>query len=198
MAFVSGYLLYAHMHGTVFGMAVPVFTGMTYAVAILVAAVSICVFLPRLRFMIESIAVARLLIAVTAFLLPGLGEALRGSPELSAALLVGAAAVLSKLVYGHWSPRALHREAERHQTIVIEQREQEQNRHAPDLAAFLLADQGANPHARYAESAPAQPLALSLRNWMDDSLGRVSDRLQRPATSARPAFPAAVAVPRSG
>lgn len=92
LAFVAGFALYAHVHATAFGLPFPVFTGLFYAIAVvLAAAVSSFVF-PRLRRLIDGTALSRL--GFAGWVVLGQHHDIAASPLLSATIVVGGAILL--------------------------------------------------------------------------------------------------------
>ena len=98
LAFLAGFLFYARVDAYVFGVQVGVATGLIYAAVIAPVALIICLFLPRMRFLIEAIAVSRLLVALFVFAFPAIGQELLLQPILMAILVVSLGAVLSRTV----------------------------------------------------------------------------------------------------
>ena len=98
LAFAAGYALYAHIHATVFGLPFPVFTGLFYAVVVMFAAAVTSYFLPNLRKLIDSVAVARLGFAI--WVVSVHGQDIAASPLARATVVVGGAIFLLRL--GSW------------------------------------------------------------------------------------------------
>lgn len=99
-AYVAGFLFYLP-HGIWLG-SVPlaVVTGAVYAVVVGVATFLVCAFLPAMRFMIEAVAVSRLVLSVAFLGAPHLGAAVLASPLLTALLVVGGGILVSRLLHG--------------------------------------------------------------------------------------------------
>ena len=98
LAFLAGFLFYARADTYVFGIQIGVATGLAYAAVIAPVTLMICVLAPRMRFLIDAIAVSRLLVALFAFAFPTIGETLLLQPVLLAFLIVSLGAVLSRTV----------------------------------------------------------------------------------------------------
>lgn len=98
--FMSGILLYAHVDLRLFGWPAPVVIGLVYAGTTTAAAAFVCIALPGIRTMVESVAIARLLIATLAFAHPALAEALVTSPPLMAGLVVTIGYGVSRSLHG--------------------------------------------------------------------------------------------------
>jgi hypothetical protein len=101
LAFVAGYALYAHIPLTAFGLPLPVFTGLVYTVIVVLAASVTSYAFPRLRHLIDGVAVTRL--AFATWVVVAHGQAIAASPALSATIVVGGAALLLRL--GAWLDR---------------------------------------------------------------------------------------------
>ena len=64
LAFLAGTTLTSHLHGVAFGLPFPVFVGIAYAGLAMIAATFSTYFLPRLRHLVEAVALSRLLFAL--------------------------------------------------------------------------------------------------------------------------------------
>lgn len=95
LAFVAGYALYAHIPAVVHGMPLPVFTGLIYAVVVVLAAAATAYLMPKLRRLIDAVALTRLAFAVWVVLAHG--QAVAASPTATAAIVVGSAIALLHL-----------------------------------------------------------------------------------------------------
>lgn len=96
LAFFAGYFFYARTDLTVMGLPAGVVTGMVYAVMIVPISLLMCIFLPSMRFIIESVAITRLLLAMLAYTYAPVNEVLMGNPMLTAAIVVSSGAILSR------------------------------------------------------------------------------------------------------
>lgn len=101
LAFLGGVLLYANMPVFVYGIPLPLITGLAYAALVTPVAMLICVFLPSFRFMVEAVAISRFLVALLAFTVPSVGLTLVMSPLLLAIIVVGGGIAVSRLLHGH-------------------------------------------------------------------------------------------------
>lgn len=95
LAFVAGYALYAHVSATVFGMPLPLFTGLCYAGLVVPAAAGTSYFMPNLRRLIEGVAVSRLGFAL--WVVVAQAWEIAASPLASATIVVGGAFLLLQL-----------------------------------------------------------------------------------------------------
>lgn len=95
LAYFAGFILHAHLIMTVFGLPFPVFTGLVYLGSVVLAGVVTTYFLPKIRWLIDCIAVSRLCFA---FCIVGLqGQEFAASPMLSALIVVGGAIFIHRL-----------------------------------------------------------------------------------------------------
>ena len=102
LAFFAGFFLYARADITLLGMSAGVTIGLVYAAVIVPVTLMICLLLPSARFLIEAVAITRLLIAMLGFTYPVLGETLLAFPLATAALVVSTGAILSRtFLHGH-------------------------------------------------------------------------------------------------
>lgn len=100
LAFLAGVIFYLRADHYINGVHVALVTGAVYAVIIGPVALLVCVFLPSLRFMVEAVAISRLLFAIFVFAAPGIGYGILASPSLTALIVVGGGAVISRVVHG--------------------------------------------------------------------------------------------------
>lgn len=100
LAFLAGCLFYARLASSLNAPQIALFTGFVYAVVIAPVTLVICAFAPGFRFMIEAIALSRLIVALVAFLAPEVGHVLITTPMLTAILVVSGGGLLSPLVHG--------------------------------------------------------------------------------------------------
>lgn len=103
LAFLAGFVMYSGFEGLAFGLPVPVFTGIVYALFVGVAAVMTSLLVPRLRHTLELVAISRLLFSVLVLYAPELTEPMRSSPLISATIVVGGAAWVQILLSRSWS-----------------------------------------------------------------------------------------------
>ena len=100
LAFVAGVLFFLPSGLYVGPVHISLVTGAVYAAVVGIAAILICIFLPRMRFMIEAVAISRLAIAVSVALVPNIGPALHGSPLFMAFIVVLGGVLVSRLIHG--------------------------------------------------------------------------------------------------
>lgn len=100
LAFLAGVIFYLRASATVHGLPIPLVTGFIYAATVLVASILVCLFLPRLRFMIEAVAVSRLMLALFVFAMPDPGYSILASPELTALIVVLGGILVSRAIHG--------------------------------------------------------------------------------------------------
>ncbi|MDI3335466.1 hypothetical protein QKW60_03520 [Defluviimonas aestuarii] len=107
LSFLAGFVMYVRYDVMVFGMPMPLFTGLLYAGFVGTAATLVSLLLPALRAMIEAAAISRLGIALAAYGVPEFGLKLATSPLLSATVIVVGAVLVRKLfgtaTFAHWS-----------------------------------------------------------------------------------------------
>ncbi|MGI9393551.1 MAG: hypothetical protein ACR2OY_02795 [Boseongicola sp.] len=107
LAFVAGYLFYARSEVQLFGLPAALITGLVYACVIAPVALLVCLFLPSFRFMIEAVAVSRLCVAWIVFCFPDVGATILSSPLLTATIVVGFGAAISRMLHGRVLRQAL-------------------------------------------------------------------------------------------
>lgn len=100
LAFLAGFIFYLRAGHQVWGLPVPVVTGAIYAGVVGPTALFFCLVLPSIRFMIEAIAVSRLLFSVFVFTVPEIGYRVLASPFLTAFVVVTGGIVVSRLIHG--------------------------------------------------------------------------------------------------
>lgn len=105
MAFLAGFLFYIRSDLYIGGVHVSLLTGTVYAVIIGVCALIVCIALPSMRFMIEAIAVSRLVLSLFVVVAPSVGYQILANPFITALITVGGGVAISRLIHGR-----LHRE----------------------------------------------------------------------------------------
>ena len=100
LAFIAGFIFYLRAGHQVWGLPVPVVTGAIYAGVVGPTALFFCLVLPSIRFMIEAIAVSRLLFSIFVFTVPEIGYQVLASPFLTAFVVVTGGIVVSRLIHG--------------------------------------------------------------------------------------------------
>ncbi len=100
LAFLAGVLFYLPSPVYLGALHISLVTGTVYAVVVGFAAAIVCLLLPRLRFMIEAVAVSRLLISLCVLAIPELGPFLLANPVLMAGVVVAGGACVSRVMHG--------------------------------------------------------------------------------------------------
>lgn len=103
LAFAAGALLYTNIPAYSADIPLPLITGALYAGIVGPVAFLTCIFLPAFRFMLESIALSRLIVAIAAAQFPELAVALISNPLLMALLVVSGGAILSRALHGQFA-----------------------------------------------------------------------------------------------
>lgn len=100
LAFIAGVLFFCRSQTYVGPVHISLVTGLIYAVIVGIAAILVCLLMPRLRFMMEAMAMSRLTLALTVMMVPELGKLVLTQPFLMALILVAGGACLSRLLHG--------------------------------------------------------------------------------------------------
>lgn len=100
LAFVAGVLFYWPSQTYLGAVHISLVTGVVYAAVVGVAAAIVCVLLPRLRFMIEAVAVSRLVLSCCVVVTPEIGPLLLANPFLMALVVVLGGALISRVMHG--------------------------------------------------------------------------------------------------
>lgn len=100
LAFMAGWLFYARLSVELGLPNLAMVSGAVYALIIAPVALLVCAFAPGFRFMIDSIAVSRFVIALAGFVIPEIGTVLVENPLLTALLVVSTGAILSPALHG--------------------------------------------------------------------------------------------------
>lgn len=100
LAFIAGVFFYAHLEARIWGLPLPVVTGLIYAAIVGPVALIICAFLPSMRFLIEAVAISRLLLSLAVFTFPAVGAHVLASPLLTAMIVVSGGGLISRLLHG--------------------------------------------------------------------------------------------------
>ncbi|MDA9865505.1 hypothetical protein N9C96_02390 [bacterium] len=100
MAFLAGFLFYLQANIYIHGVHIAFITGAVYATVVGFSALLVCIFLPSMRFMIEAVAVSRLFLSFVVLAAPEVGFKILASPMLTAVLVVGGGAIISRLLHG--------------------------------------------------------------------------------------------------
>ena len=89
LAFLAGTLFYWPSQVYLGQVHISLVTGIVYAAVVFVAALIVCVTLPRMRFMIEAVALSRLLLSLLVLAVPELGVLVLTNPVIMALVVVG-------------------------------------------------------------------------------------------------------------
>lgn len=106
LAFLAGVIFYLRADHRIMGVHVSLITGAIYASVVGTTALFFCIVLPSMRFLIEAVAVSRLVFSVFVFSQPQVGYAILASPFLTAAIVVGGGIAISRLLHGDITTRA--------------------------------------------------------------------------------------------
>lgn len=105
MAFFAGFLFYVRTDAYIGGIHLSLVTGTVYAVIIGACALIVCIALPSMRFMIEAIAVSRLILALFVVSVPSIGYHILTNPLFTALITVTGGIAVSRVIHGR-----LHRD----------------------------------------------------------------------------------------
>lgn len=130
MAFFAGFFMYLRSDLHLFGLPVAWVTGAIYAVVVGFCALVICLFLPSMRFMIEAVAVSRLILSLAILAVPGIGPLILSDPLITASVIVLGGMLVSRVMHGRilkdkaegWRARLFPRHAFRRVPVRIEAR----------------------------------------------------------------------------
>lgn len=100
MAFFAGFLFYLRADFYLGGVHIAIVTGTVYAVVVGLSALIVCLVLPSMRFMIESVAVSRLFLSFFVLAAPEVGYKILASPMMTAFLVVLGGAFISRILHG--------------------------------------------------------------------------------------------------
>jgi hypothetical protein len=99
-AFLAGVLFYLQSPVFVGGIHISLITGAIYALVVGVAALVVCIVFPAMRFMIEAIAISRLMLSLFVVCVPHLGFQILANPLLTALLVVSGGILVSRVLHG--------------------------------------------------------------------------------------------------
>ncbi len=128
LAFLAGALFYLRSDLDIQGVHASVVIGAIYALVVGLAALLVCLFLPSLRFMVEAVAVSRLLFSFFVLAQPAIGYKILAMPTLNAAIVVSGGLIISRLLHGRivrektsgWRDRVLPRGAFNRQPVRLQ------------------------------------------------------------------------------
>ena len=143
LAFFSGFFMYLRSELQVFGLPVALVTGGIYAAVVGACALFVCLFLPSMRFMIEAVAVSRLILSLAILAMPGIGPLVLSDPLVTASVIVLGGMAVSRAMHGR----------------ILKERPQ-------GWRARLLPAGG---FARVPVRIEARPWQQSYVGWMDDT-----------------------------
>ena len=98
LVFIAGAILHLRMNIQVFGVPLPLVTGLIYAAVMAPVTIACFLFLPSLTAMVEHMAISRLLVSLFVFAFPTQGDVLLASPPLLAALVVIGGLSISRML----------------------------------------------------------------------------------------------------
>lgn len=199
VSFLAGYLLYLPYEVAVFTVPLPIVTGACYAVLVGLSAAGICLLLPRLRYMVEMFALARLAVALAALLVPQLGWLLISSPLANATVMVMMAVLLDRGARSRIAARWIRCPASVRLYAAVAAPGVSAG--SPDGLAEVFRNVPGGSQAVASSShigrsgtsglIPLQdlPLLVWVRSWLDDAFGRQGGclTLTRARTAARAA-----------
>ncbi|WP_432635186.1 hypothetical protein [Albidovulum sp.] len=175
LVFVAGYLLYARFGQVrVWGLPAPVFAALLYTFVIGAATLLTALFLPRLRFTVEAMALARLVFAgASALAAPGVLPDAR-APALQATLVIALAVVFARIFFSGWAARRFVRRGHVARATRF-------SRESPDT---LLRAMGAVDHGGGHADPHGWAIALRAIASPDAALDRLIEGAADPATVA--------------
>jgi hypothetical protein len=100
MAFLAGVVFYLRADVYIGGIHLSLITGLLYAWIIGACALVVCIALPSMRFMIEAVAVSRLILSFFVFIVPSVGYTILANPVITAFITVGGGMAVSRLMHG--------------------------------------------------------------------------------------------------
>lgn len=100
MAFMAGFLFYIRTDLYIGGVHIAFITGSVYAVIVAICALIVCIVLPSMRFMIEAVAVSRLILSLFVLVVPNVGYAILASPLMMALITVTGGVAVSRMMHG--------------------------------------------------------------------------------------------------
>ena len=100
LAFLAGAIFYLRADAQIWGLPVALVTGTIYAGVVGPAALFFCLVMPSIRFMIEAVAVSRLMFSLFVFSVPDIGYRVLASPLLTAFVVVTGGVLVSRLIHG--------------------------------------------------------------------------------------------------
>lgn len=127
LAFLAGVIFYIRTDIYIHGVHASLIIGAIYAVVVGFAALLVCLFLPSLRFMIEAVAVSRLVFSLFVLVQPDIGYKILAMPALNATLVVFGGILISRAMHGRilkddthrWRDRVVPRHAFRRQPVRV-------------------------------------------------------------------------------
>jgi peptidoglycan/LPS O-acetylase OafA/YrhL len=131
LAFLSGFFMYLRSDVHLWGWHIAWVTGALYASIVGCCALIVCLFLPSMRFMIEAVAVSRLVLSLAILAMPGLGPLLLSDPLITALVIVSGGMLVSRLMHGRilkdrattWRARLLPRYGLQRRPVRIDARD---------------------------------------------------------------------------
>ena len=100
LAFLAGFFMYLRADLYLGGWHIAWVTGAIYACVVGLVALCVCLFLPRMRFMIEAVAISRLCLSLAVLAWPGMGALLLSDPFITASVIVLGGILVSRCLHG--------------------------------------------------------------------------------------------------
>ena len=100
LAFLAGFFMYLRADLYLGAWHIAWVTGAIYALVVGLVALVVCLALPRMRFMIEAVAISRLCLSLVVLAWPGLGELLLSDPLVTAGVVVLGGVAVSRGLHG--------------------------------------------------------------------------------------------------
>ncbi len=100
LAYLAGALLYLPSQAYIGPVHISLVTGAVYAGVVGIAAIAVCAILPSMRFMMEAVAISRLLLALLVLAEPQLRAFFLGNPLIMAFVLVLGGICISRGLHG--------------------------------------------------------------------------------------------------
>lgn len=128
LAFFAGFFMYLRSDLYLWGWHAAWVTGAIYAIVVGFCALTICLCLPSMRFMIEAVAVSRLILSLAILAVPGIGPLVLSDPLITASVIVLGGIGVSRAMHGRilkdkakgWRDRFMPRLAFQRMPVRIE------------------------------------------------------------------------------
>ena len=100
LAFLAGFFMYLRADLYLGAWHIAWVTGAIYALVVGLVALVVCLALPRMRFMIEAVAVSRLILSLAILAMPGIGPLVLSDPLVTASVIVLGGMAVSRAMHG--------------------------------------------------------------------------------------------------